>query len=576
MEVVSRSKRIPWAIGTAAILAGLCTVLTLDEWRFPDSLPLKSTRAATVPLFNAWTIGWNATRLENGLTDYWDAPIFAPAEGAFAFSEPQPATMLVAPIVWLTGSIFTGYKAWLFLSLFLNGFITALLLWRMNYPRHLQLSAAVAITLLPIVHGSIDVLQLVPVWGILWVWSCLFKVSNAPTHASAFETGLALATCFAVCVHSALFLSLLLPFAGLVFIGRLSDREFSKAVLISGVVAAAAIAPIVLPMRSYLQDQQFSRKEQLVRKLSAAPREYLAAPPGSLLHIFRSDVPAWRRLCPGWCRIALGFCGVISGLRSGRCRRWTLFLLVTAVAAFLLSLGPGLQVMSWQPWETLCSLIPGVKHVRNVFRFAWFVQLAIVLLAVEGLTGLAELRKREWVQNYSRTSFLAFVLAPVLLFSFEFWPTPGTRAGTPDVSRNADWIAFVRANASVEESIACLPFASGRSYRDYDVTTRWMCYGIEHGVPMVNGYSGYFPKEYTSLRRLVNEKFPSADVLLEFARRGVGHVIVARRYCGPDVMLSLTNDKLSVSLVFEDDVGVDVYRLARNGNVSSNPRPDLP
>ena len=53
-----------------------------------------SSQVATVPLFNLWTIWWNADRLRHGLKDYWDAPIFYPERDTFAFSEPQPTTMI--------------------------------------------------------------------------------------------------------------------------------------------------------------------------------------------------------------------------------------------------------------------------------------------------------------------------------------------------------------------------------------------------------------------------------------------------------------------------------------------------
>jgi hypothetical protein len=49
-------------------------------------LPLGMEAAATVPLFNVWTVWWNADRAASGFSGYWDAPIFYPTEKTFAFS----------------------------------------------------------------------------------------------------------------------------------------------------------------------------------------------------------------------------------------------------------------------------------------------------------------------------------------------------------------------------------------------------------------------------------------------------------------------------------------------------------
>lgn len=53
-----------------------------------SGIPMGTETVATVPLFNLWTLWWNADRLGALYQGYWDAPIFYPLEGVFAFSEP--------------------------------------------------------------------------------------------------------------------------------------------------------------------------------------------------------------------------------------------------------------------------------------------------------------------------------------------------------------------------------------------------------------------------------------------------------------------------------------------------------
>ncbi len=226
IEQFPTARSFRWWIPQAVFFAFLAAGLTSAEFRSPKTLPLISTDVSTVPLLNAWTIGWNADRAKGGFEGYWDAPIFFPLDNAFAFSEPQPATVLVAPVVWATGSVIVAYKAWLFISLFLNGLFAALLLKRLGYVWFLQLAGGIAVALLPVVHQNLDVLQLVPVWGILWFWSSLIELANRPRTRSAIETGLAFGTCFALCVHQACLLSLVMVFAGLVFVPLLRQRQF--------------------------------------------------------------------------------------------------------------------------------------------------------------------------------------------------------------------------------------------------------------------------------------------------------------------------------------------------------------
>ncbi len=109
--------------------------------------------------------------------------------------------------------------------------------------------------------------------------------------------------------------------------------------------------------------------------------------------------------------------------------------------------------------------------------------------------------------------------------------------------------------------MACLPFATGTGIRDYELTTRWMCYGLKHGVPLVNGYSGFCPEPHLELQELIADGFPSSRVLREFLRFDVEYVVVARSYCKPEVMLALGTEAVPLELVLADPMGIDVYRL---------------
>ena len=548
-----------WSPAVATFFAVFSIFLTYDEIRWPSSIPLKSTGVATVPLFNAWTIGWNADRAAHGFKDYWDAPIFFPAEQSFAFSEPQPATILVAPVCWITGSAIAGYKAWLFLSLALNGFFTALLLRRFGHGLFIQLVGGTAMMLLPIVHQRIDVLQLVPVWGIIWFWSGLFELDKHPGLRTSIEAGVAFAMCFALSVHHSLFLSLVLPFAAVVFIRRLLDRRFLKSALLFIAVASALVLPVVCPIHAAVDANGFSRKDLTVKQQSAKLEHYLATPSNSLIHFDNSEVSRSRKFNVGWFRMSLAVFGAIFALIHGERRRWTLFLVLTAASAMTFSLGLNLELFGWQPWQSLSENLPGFGQVRNVFRFVWLVQISIALLAVEGLAAVLAICQRRIKASLLKPALTMLVVIPGAILAAEVWPETAQRGGVPDVARHKGWTHFIRDNRAADRPIVCLPFASGNSIGDFDVTTRWMLYGLEHKAPMLNGYSGFFPKSYFELRNFVNSEFPSTDVLDKFTELNVQYVVVARKYCEPERLLATSGDRLK--LIFEDAAGVDVYRL---------------
>jgi hypothetical protein len=550
-----------WLLSSTVFFLVISACLTRGELKSPATIPLVSMDAATVPLFNAWTIGWNANRATHGFIGYWKTPIFFPAEDSFAFSEPQPATLIVAPVCWITGSAVAAYKAWMFLSLALNGFFTALLLRRFDHSLFVQLAGGTAMTLLPIVHQKIDVLQLVPVWGILWFWSSLFQLDRTPGPRTSIETGVAFATCFALCVHHALFLSMVLPFSAVVFALRFSEHRFLTAVFGAIAIAATLVVPIVAPIHFAANAHEFSRKESTVKKQSAKLEQYLATPPNSLIHFDRFEISSNRKFNVGWFRIMLAGLGIFIGLIFKKRGQWICFLAITTATAMTFSLGPNLELFGWIPWLWLAEHLPGVGQVRNVFRFAWLVQMGIVLLACEGLAGILAFCQERVTTRFRKAAVAIFVVLPGAIFATEIWPETPQRGEVPDVARHEGWTKFIRENRTANRPIVCLPLASGNSVGDFEMTTKWMLLGLEHEAPMLNGYSGFFPKPYFELRDFVNAEFPSESVLEKFIEHNIEFVVVDRSYWTSEELLTAAPGKLTA--IYEDqNADIVVYKFA--------------
>ncbi|HSG71980.1 MAG TPA: hypothetical protein VLA12_16300, partial [Planctomycetaceae bacterium] len=449
----------------------LFTLLALGSTRpllfyATTKLPIGTSCTVTVPFFNSWTLWWNADRASNGFENYWDAPIFFPAKDTFAFSEPQPMTLAVAPVIWLTDSRTLAYNLYLWISLVLNGLMTYRLLRAIPLGR---LSAAVGgatMMLLPIIHWQVDVLQLVPLWGILWVWSAFLGIARKPSLPRGMELGIAFTATFYCSIHHALLLSLLMVGSAWLVADRWRDLRMRRSLGLSVMIAGGLTAPFAWHIHHVMTNHQFERTEEQIKKLAARPVDYLI-PHGQVW--FDWNIPGARDHWPlgtGRAVSLLALVGTIFGLRRRKWRRGTLFFVMISSLGFILSLGLQLRVGSWQPWQTLCDIVPGLSQVRNVFRFAYFVQMSLVILAAQGFYALWIWKSVRLGRTRGKRTFLLAYTLLAMFVVFEVRPHPVVLAEYPDVREHEDWINFIREETPPHSAIACLPFAPGNLVQD--------------------------------------------------------------------------------------------------------------
>ena len=530
--------------------------------------PRGASQSDTVPLFNIWSLWWNADRALHGFANYWNAPIFHPATNTFAYSEPQPMTLLVAPVVWLTGSSVLAYNLYLLLSLTLNGFIGAATLRVLRVRRAIALAGGAALLLLPVVHWQSDVIQLMPLWPSLWTLAALVRLSRQPRFRTGAEAGIAFVATFLSCGHHGLFLAILLCGSGWLLIAPVLRLKTWTSWVLLGLVATLGVLPVASRLREVAEVRRFERSQDSVEKLSLLPGDYTAARGWQLVDPGLLAARAHWRMSPGFLKYALALAGLGFGLWRRRTLRLTAFLAVFGVLAFVLSLGGNLTLFGWQPWWAIAGMVPGVDQVRNVFRFAYFVQLTVVFLAAFGASSLwcvIRCRLRASSTGNVRpiwTRVVAVALAGIFLAAtVEVLPQRPKLGYAPDAVSHADWIAFVRDKTPPGRAVACVPFATGNQVNQFQATMWWMFLGTEHRVPLVNGYSGFFPDEYFALRKRVNESFPDDDVLRQFDKIGVEFVLVATRQISSDDLLIETATSPLLELVFQGEAGVDVYRI---------------
>jgi len=570
-----------WALAELLSFAIVAAAATWPLVRHVDThLPLGTEPAATVPLFTAWTVWWNADRAAQGYRDYWDAPIFAPTSGAFAFSEPMPSTAVVAPLVWLAGNPILAHNCFLLAALTLNGWTTFQLLRSLRMRWLVCLLGGGSVEMLPLVHSELGVLQMVPLCGTVWTIHALYLFGQRPGLRRALMLAAAFAATYLTCAYYGLFLSLLLlPAAPWLLATHLRRVRTWYLLAGSAGVTLLLVAPVIAAQMRVIRTHDLRRDPDWVTRLAAAPRDYAVTPWPPL---FEPDFAAARRaqsyfrLNPGWWKIGLAALGIGAGLWWRRHRRWTAFCLTLLGAAFVLSLGPRLAWGGWSPYVLLMEWYPGMAQARNAYRFAVFFQLAVALLAAVGLqfvcgqvcgsrrhsrslisprSGLPSLFT--WLRR-SRSSRLrwAFVAGIGLLAAAEVHPPAQNLFAVPLGDAQRGWIAWLQTQTPADSVIACIPFPQGSGVKDYEQTALWMLWGTRHQRRMVNGYSGFFPKSFLETKAAL-QKFPDAASVQRLRDIGATYCVVRRAARATEMA-----EAPEFELVFEDEqTWVDVYRL---------------
>lgn len=546
-----------WRYAISYLLLMLFSAFTImPVLRYPATcLPAQQSMLMTVPLFNAWTIWWNADRLSEGLEGYWDAPIFFPTSGAFAFSEPQPATMVVAPVFWFSGSPALAYNVYLLLSLFLNGLFTFRLLRRTGSPVSLAVIGGFMMIWLPLSVRQIDVLQMVPVWPMLWVWDAARRHGLTKSIPHAVELALAYVICLCSSIHHSLFLIVVLSGTVWILWGNVQRRSFVTSISISATIIMMFGSVLIWPMQQHLQGHDFDRSREIVEKGSVQATDYLNTPRDALLF---SGSAVRMGLSPGWFKASLGLVGAVLGMRRRRRRRWALFLVSTIVLSALLAMGPNLEFGHIQPWWIFADWIPGIAKVRNVFRFAYLTQMAMIVLSI---MGLAELRVYLLVMGL-RSRKAAMIVISVACVALIEVPSPKViAAGVPDLEMHQEWASFVKERCLDGTGILCLPLPAAMTADDFDFTARWMYIGTLHGVPMANGYSGFFPAEYLQLQNTINNEGISEQVLSKLSGMQIKLLVVHDSYPALPRMMTQSDSGHWLEPVFESSSGISVFHL---------------
>jgi len=599
---------------------------------------------STVPLLNLWTVWWNADRAADGFKGYWNAPIFYPTQNAFIFSEAQPTSLIVAPIFLLTGERGLAYNVYQLLILTLNGFSAHRLLRRLGHIPWIAFCGGLMSLNLPFVLWQFGVVQLTTLFGVYWTLHAVLDlfgtatirgadspvdVADADIHDDAppprfhlvipvgIRLGLSYGLTFWACNYWGLFLTLLLVPCSVCFWNRrLWERPFWWQVGIAVLIASVMIGPFAWLQHSMSRQHEWQalRSADLVYELSAHWRDYTDVPWRNCVGFLEAPDPTRENIFAlggGGVKLLFAPLGLIVSLFNSKRRRWGLFAAMFGTLAFALSLGTTVQFREHVPWiggmipySVLQSHVPGFSLVRSPFRFAMFVQLAIVWLSVEVLAVLhpaSWLTRRGWSTESDRRHLPAWLnslfgfssdqvvrwptLIPLvlvsLLFTLEVIPSAPRLYELPATDPIPGWAQWLRDDAEPGQVVAFMPFPRGNSAADYQETTLWMYWSTFFRHPLVNGYSGFFPEHFIKLREGL-EQFqwpanlepnePFVPHFKDYASDNPGlarlnetkarYVVMKRSFGTADDVMGHRQTKFRWALVLSDEsAGIDIYQL---------------
>lgn len=524
------------------------------------AIPTSQGHLGTVPLLNAWIIWWNAESLAHGLTNYWDAPIFFPTKGTLAFSEPQPATLLLAPLVWSCRASLVAYNLYLLASIVLNGWFARRLLIQLRCAQLTACCGGVAMALHPLAWQNLEAIQLFPLWGSLWTISNLIQLLRRPTWRAGLWTGVAFASTATTSVHHSLFLALILIFALPITIvsplllarllqltSQVSPRGaraasglrrlpgIATAGLLAVVTAGCLLLPLLGPMERVHRQHELHRSSDLVASLSATLASWTSAPANSLIcHWLRTSdpTPAFPEpLLPGVLSSLLVLTGLAfwPGRRSVACIALPL-LLSTALVSFILSFGPGLGSNDWNVWTWATDWLSPLSRIRSPYRFAYFTQMALILAACL-VADHWQIRCRlsgNWPAKFASMA----ATASLVVLACENTPSQVRLVfppilGASSTIQEESWMNFLQ-RYEPATALLCLPIAASDAESAQETEARWMVCATQHRVPLLNGYSGYTPAEWQTLSRQIRRNGLSEQVLQRIQETGANLIVVRK------------------------------------------------
>jgi hypothetical protein len=552
-------RSIVWWLLAAAFYVGLAAALT-----WPLAIELSAVIPSDLgdPVLNAWIIWWNAHAVP--LTGHWwNAPAFWPSPGALAFSETLLGlSPITGPIQWLGGSPIAAYNVAFLLTFPLSALAAHALVFRLSGRHDAGVIGGLVYGFNPFRIAHFPQIQVMTSY---WMPLALLGLHESLTSRKArwlwIFGGAWLMQALSNGYYLLFFPVLLGLWMAWFALSRATVRPLA-AIIAAWFVASVPLIPILWTYRRIHTAFGFQRELGVIRVFGADVASLLdASPLLKFWHLQRFHQPEgelfpgftaaallllllihwlWgsRRVAPRACLAlmagAVAFIGVSLSVwlvgpwsihirkhalvsvhfvgkplrigvilfvlalvleprvaRAWRRRSPLMFYVLATGVMYLLCFGPrprfrGEPFLEHAPYGWLMAL-PGYDAVRVPARFATLATLCLSVVA--GLAFARFTRRSRW---FVRAPLAAVVVAGILTDS---WIGEMPLPALP---------ARLQALESLPAGTAVLELPLGETEED----TAAMYRGMYHRRPVVNGYSGFFPRSYDVLHRGLDIRDP--------------------------------------------------------------------
>jgi hypothetical protein len=455
--------------------------------------------------FNLWRLRWIAHALSTSPLGIFNANVFHPETGVLAYSDAMLVEGVIgAPLLW------AGVPPVLVHNLLLLGAIVGSAVANFVLARHLTgsvpgaLVAGVVFAFAPYRFAHYMHMELQwALWSPLAFWA-LQRTIESGSLRFGLLVGVFVALQMASSIYYGVFLFILIAAVGAVQLIPLRGRPLvwsARALLLGGALAAAASWAYSLPY-SAAAARVGTRSSQDVASFSARPHDYAFATPTNLLYGSPDRDPSERQLFPGILPPLLAVVGLLLVPPTTEAMAY----LIGLVLAFELSLGAHGRLYPLM-YQHL-----GVLHgLRATARAAVFVLLFLGVLAAHGTAALARAMPRVNVL------VVATLLCAAVLLEYRVGPLPLVPYPN-EAPPLYKLLGTLPAGIVIE-----FPIPKPESLPYHDPRFEYM--STFHWLPLLNGYSGFYPRSYL-LRLARLKRFPDAESVASLGREHVRYVVV--------------------------------------------------
>ncbi len=498
-------------VRSAVLFAALTIVMT---WPQAARLATSAQEHQDV-YFNMWRFAWVAHALASAPSHLFDGNIFYPEPRALTFSDAMPVeAAIAAPLLWSRVPPVLVHNLLLLAGIVLSAAGIAMLARRLTGSSGAGLTAGVIFAFAPYRFEHYMHMELQWTVWIPWAFWALHRTIDTGHLRDGALAGVFTALQFLSSIYYGIFLATLLALsAALLLCGARGDvwKRGVRALLLGALVGGAVLAPYVVPYGKTRQ-QVGSRSEAQVLEFGARPSSYLVATDGNLLYGARSAPRGRpeRRLFPGMLALLLALVGLL--LR--RPTHEAIVYLLAGITAFEMSLG-----LRGYSFAFLYEHVPFFTALRAPARLGIFVVFFLAILAAYGHAAiegtLAKRGARVLTAGIVAVLLLEYWVAPLRLVPFPNTPPPLYA-----------WLAKQPRGIVVEFPMPMPDTLPGEEARyAYMSTFHWM--------PLLNGYSGYYPRPYLALLNDLSG-FPDEKAASVLRQRAARYVIVHTSLYTPD------------------------------------------